>query len=602
MKFPYGICDFYKIITQNYFYIDRTDRIPTLEQAGEQLLFLRPRRFGKSLLLSMLENYYDLAKAEEFEQLFGHLKIGAHPTPKHNHYLVMKWDFSMVESQGEAQRIRHSIHAHINNAIIRFGDYYASLLPRQIIINADNALSSFESLLTSIQATSYKLYLLIDEYDNFANEVMMNPRINNQAHYKELVYGEGLVKSIFKVVKGAAAGRGLDRVFITGVSPLVLSDITSGYNVAKNVYFHPALNELCGFTETEIGEVLQSIKLECNLSSELECNLSSEQTGEALAMMRTFYNGYRFSEVAKKLIYNPTLVLYFLEQLADNGRSPREILDANLAMDQNKIVYLSQLSLGQELILRALTQSEPLAVAKLVDRFGMEEILTEEHDESFMVSLLYYFGVLTLAGHNEFGELILGIPNLVIRKLYVERLVEMLLSEYENKKQVTYLTRQFYSRANLQPLCDFITAKYFKIFDNRDYRWSNELTVKTAVMIVLFNDDFYMMESETSLSRHYADLSLIIRPDMRQYQLLDHLIEFKYLSLKTLELTAAMVKSMSLEELKVHPLVQEQIAQAQVQLQPYQHSLIEKYGEQLRLHTHVVVALGFERLVSERLN
>lgn len=121
-------------------------------------------------------------------------------------------------------------------------------------------------------------------------------------------------------------------------------------------------------------------------------------------------------------------------------------------------------------------------------------------------------------------------------------------------------------------------------------------------MIVLFNDDFYMMESETPLSRHYADLSLIIRPDMRQYQLLDHMIEFKYLNLKALGLTAEMVKTMSLDELKDHPLVQEQITQAQVQLQPYQHSLMEKYGSQLRLHTHVVVALGFERLVSEPLN
>jgi hypothetical protein len=594
MKFPYGICDFHKIITQNYFYIDRTGLIPALEQAGEQLLFLRPRRFGKSLLLSMLENYYDLAKADQFELLFGHLDIGSNPSSTHNHYLVMKWDFSMVESQGEAYRIRHSLHAHINNAIIRFNDYYTSLLPRQITINADNALSSFESLLTIIQATSYQLYLLIDEYDNFANEVMMNPRINNQVHYEELLYSEGLIKSIFKVVKGAAAGRGLDRVFITGVSPIVLSDITSGYNVAKNIYFHPALNELCGFTETEISEILQTIGL--------NCDFSAQQTEEVLAMMRTFYNGYRFSEAASEWIYNPTLALYFLEQLAENCRYPKQMLDANLAMDRNKIVYLSQRPYGQELILQALTQPEQLAVVKLVDRFGLEEMLTGEPDNSFMASLLYYFGVLTLGGQNTFGKQILSIPNLVIRKLYVERIAEILIGDHEKKRTVLHLTEQFYSTGELQPLCDFITATYFQIFDHRDYRWSNELTVKTAVMIVLFNDDFYMMESETPLSRHYADLSLIIRPDMRQYQLLDHLIEFKYLSLKALGLTAPIVNSMSLEELKNHPLVQEQITQAQVQLQPYQQSLMKKYGEQLRLHIHVVVALGFERMVSEQLN
>ncbi|MCP4697294.1 MAG: AAA family ATPase, partial [Gammaproteobacteria bacterium] len=173
MKFPYGISDFARIITADYFYADRSKHIQLIEDAGDQLLFLRPRRFGKSLLLSMLENYYDVAKADEFEKLFGNLAIGRNPTPKHNQYLIMKWDFSVVEPQDEVVDMRKSLHDHVNNSIQDFAVRYQNLWQYQIKIDPRNAISSFESALTAIKQTPYRLYLLIDEYDNFANEVLM---------------------------------------------------------------------------------------------------------------------------------------------------------------------------------------------------------------------------------------------------------------------------------------------------------------------------------------------------------------------------------------------------------------------------------------------
>ncbi len=191
MKFPYGIADFYKLITEDFFYVDRTDCIPHIEDAGAQLLFLRPRRFGKSLLLSTLENYYDVAKADEFDRLFGRLAIGRNPTPKHNQYFVLKWDFSAVDPSGDAEQIRDALHQHINNRIERFGDYYQEWLPRPIAISAGNAISSFERLLTAILPTPYKLYLLIDEYDNFANEILMGERGASRSRYENLLRGEG---------------------------------------------------------------------------------------------------------------------------------------------------------------------------------------------------------------------------------------------------------------------------------------------------------------------------------------------------------------------------------------------------------------------------
>ncbi|RMH53068.1 MAG: hypothetical protein D6682_00320, partial [Zetaproteobacteria bacterium] len=169
MKFPYGIHDFQRLIEGGYFYVDRTAAIRDIENAGDQLLFLRPRRFGKSLLLSMLENYYDLARADRFDTLFGHLAIGRDPTPLHNAYLVMKWDFSLVSAQGSAEEITRRLNQHINNRIIDVQNKYDSHLKFQAKIQDDNAIASFESLCSAISRSGFKLYLLIDEYDNFAN-------------------------------------------------------------------------------------------------------------------------------------------------------------------------------------------------------------------------------------------------------------------------------------------------------------------------------------------------------------------------------------------------------------------------------------------------
>ena len=589
MKFPYGICDFYEIITENYYYADRTDRIPLIEEAGKHLLFLRPRRFGKSLLLSMLENYYDVAKAEEFEKLFGHLAIGKNPTPRHSSYFVMKWDFSAVSPNGNTEQIQNAMYDHINGCIERFGKYYSEFLTDKIEINRTNAPASLHSLLTAIQGTPHKLYLLIDEYDNFANEVLMAGHAQeHRQRYKDLLYGEGVVKTVFKAVKAAGAGLGLDRVFITGVSPVVLSDITSGYNIAENIYLHSKFNDLCGFSEEEIRGVLaETVR---------ECDLPEEKTDETAAMMRTFYNGYLFSSGSHDHVYNPTLALFFVKRFQENCLHPQNMLDSNLAMDRGKIRYISNLPKGEEIVISALNGKPELHVRNLSDRFGVEDMLTAPKDSNFMISLLYYFGVLTFSGEKaEFGDSILKIPNLVIRKLYAERIREMFLPEFGD--EIVRTARNFYKTGDMQPLCRFIEQKYFRIFDNRDYRWANELTVKTAFLTLLFDDGFYIMDSEKSLERGYADMTMIVRPDMRQYPLLDFLMEFKYVSLKDAELTGDQAKEMGIEELKALAPVQKKLAEAETKLKAYRKTLLSEYGELLRLRTYSVVSIGFERLI-----
>ncbi|MDU9047223.1 MAG: AAA family ATPase [Candidatus Electrothrix sp. Rat3] len=589
MKFPYGICDFQKIISQGYFYADRTNLIPLLEETGDQLLFLRPRRFGKSLLLSMLENYYDLAKEDTFAQLFGNLKIGKNPTPRHNSYFVLKWDFSAVSPQGATEEIRQHLHDYLNDRINFFSVYYRDRLATEIRLDRKNALSSFQSLLNAIQQSGHPLYLFIDEYDNFANEVMVSAEQRQETDYATLLSGEGALKALFKVIKSAAAGQGLDRVFITGVSPVVLSDITSGYNVAENIYLLPEFNHLCGFHQEEIAEMLQLVAA--------RCDLPEEKTAETLELMRTFYNGYCFSPRTEKRIYNPTLALYFLKSFQRDCEYPQKSLDSNMAMDRGRIRSIAHMPGGQQLIMEALAERPSVSIPELVDRFGIQDMLDARKDTTFMASLLYYFGVLTIGGKDDFGKTVLKIPNLVIRKLYAERIRDSLLPDNQSMETARQAAEALYQQGNIHPLCDFVEQKYFKIFHNRDYAWSNELTLKTAFLTLLFNDTFYIMESETALERSYADLTMIVRPDMRQYGLLDILLEFKYVSLKEAGLNGEQLERLGPEELGQLPAVQKKQEEARQGLARYQRKLHDKFSDLLNLRSFSVVSVGFERLV-----
>jgi hypothetical protein len=592
MKFPYGICDFYEIITENYYYVDRTAHIRLIEETGKYLLFLRPRRFGKTLLLSMLENYYDVAKAEQFEQLFGHLAIGKNPTPKHNQYLIMNWDFSAIIPSGTPHEIQQRMHDHINGSIEQFITTYENLLEYEIFIDRNNAARSLQSLFIAVKKTPYKLYLLIDEYDNFANEVMMvGLSATSKERYENLIFEEGALKGLFKSVKYGTKGLGIDRIFITGVSPVVMSDISSGFNIAENIYLLPEFNDLCGFLPAEIKAALEQIGK--------KCKFNEQQINDILRMMQTIYNGYSFSYNEKPLIYNSTNSLYFLKHLQQYCQIPRQILDDNLAMDRNKIRYISQLPHGKEVITNALNEDKPLSLPDLASRFGVDEIVNATKDTPFMLSLLYYFGVLTFSGKiSVAGELVLKIPNLVIRKLYAERIQELLLPDFRSKEEAHSLVKQFYKTGKIEPLCEFMHRTSFKVFDNRDYRWTNELTIKTAFLTVLFDDTFYLMDSETVLDRTHADLTMIVRPDMRQYELLDFLIEFKYVSLKTLGLTAEQVKQKTVAELENLDAIQEILTESKQQVNKYKETLLEYYDNNLRLHTYTVIAVGYECLLS----
>ena len=589
MKFPYGVSDYYKLITEEYLYIDRTACIPLLEDAGNALLFLRPRRFGKSLLLSMLENYYDVNKADEFERLFGHLAIGRNPTPLHNQYLVMRWDFSGVAPRLDVDAMVQSIHDHINGCFEIFLSRYRDLWTEPVELHPTNAMRSFQSILAAVNQTPYKLYLLIDEYDNFANEVLMGGQPKSRERYEALVFGEGEFKTVFKNVKSAMSGLGLDRTFIVGVSPVVMHDATSGFNIAENIYLREDFNNLCGFTDTETQTLAHQV---------VEgCGLPPERVTEVIELLRVFYNGSCFRYDREELIYNPTALFYFLKHFQRTCDYPRRLLDSNLAPDQQKIAYVARLPNGAQVIMSALDEANPIRIAELEERFGLRQMLAEKKTETFMASLLYYLGVLTLGGVTQDGKLSLRIPNLVIHGLYAVQLAEFLLPDAGDRDAGLKAAEVLYQRGDPQPLCTFIEQQIFPIFDNRDYIQANELTIKTAFLTMLFNDTFYIIDSEPALHRTYADLTMILRPEMRRFQLLDVVLEFKFVKLSEVDQSGVAVRAMDDVALLALDKVQAKIQEATPQLQRYRKTLAKKYGDRLRLRTYAVVAIGFERLV-----
>ena len=252
----------------------------------------------------MLENYYDIARRDAFESIFGKLAIGADPTALRNSYFILRWDFSCIDPTGSPDDIKRSLYNHINVCIERFIRIYkvAGFDLSKIRIDPSDAHFSIQSLISEVLLSGIPVFLLIDEYDNFANTIMMLPVADSRGRYEALVHDEGLLRTLFKVVKASTSGAGFDRVFITGVSPVVMSDITSGYNIAEDIFLEPEFADLCGFSEEEVAETLREIaKL---------CGMENNKADEALGVMRSCYNGYNFIPRSTDFLYNPTPVSY----------------------------------------------------------------------------------------------------------------------------------------------------------------------------------------------------------------------------------------------------------------------------------------------------
>jgi hypothetical protein len=598
IELPYGIADFHTIRTQGMVYVDRTVHIHDIERLGRVLVFLRPRRFGKSLWLQTLANYYDLRRRAEFDRLFGELAIGREPTPLRNRYFILQWNFSEKSARGDVDVIAGQLNDYVNNQIKNFLVLYSDHLPAPVAIEPD-AKDTLRHLLTVISLTPYKLYLLIDEYDNFINEVL----VQAPETYRALIDTDGPFRELFKSVKSALEGQGLERVFVTGVSPLALNDMTSGFNNAKNFSLEPRLASLCGFVGSDIRSLLRQV-------AEHQV-LSAAAIEEATETMRTWYNGYRFAEAQEEPVYNPTNTLYFLDHLCLRGKPPSQLHDQNLRSDHGKLSFLARTSAGAGVI-EQLTEGDgeaTVTIPSLHTSFSLDDLTTRiRKDRAAAASLLYYMGLLTLTGDVPPQ---LRLPNLVVRKLFLDRLLEIFLPDAGDSSGAREIAMTFFRDGDLTPLLGFFEDMLLPVLSNRDRGAAprkpgqsgsgvNEMVIKALFLSMLFDDTRYLAFSEPEIERGYADLCLLVRPEMREHGFCDLLFELKLVRRKDLSLTGRELAEMDEAALRRLPAVVAALGEARQQAQRYSRALLRRIGEEtLKLRSYVVVAVGLERMLGE---
>ena len=585
---PYGNANFQSIRSKDQIYIDRTKYLRILEEMDiDRALFIRPRRFGKSLWLNVMTNYYDIKQKDNFDNLFGDLDIGRIPTPDHNQYIVINWNFSRMSSRGTIDQIEVDLNETLNSVMKEHLSYYSNILQKDISFYT-KAINTLGSFLSAIRESSLKSCLLIDEYDNFANEVMMS---ESEVYY-QLVKKDGPLKTLYKGIKEFLERGLLNRLFIAGVSPVVMSDITSGMNICENIYLDKTFNSLCGFTASETRDLVsQAIK---------HCKMDTSKIDPLMEMMKTWYNGYTFSPESNERIYNPTLVFYFLNHYIRHCIPPRKMLDSNLAMDEGKLAYIGKEVSGKQAIIDVLQKNTPIQISDIEDRFTLSAMLNQSaHDHTFMASYMYYFGMLTMVGQTPGRHLLLEPPNLVVKNLYCKQVLQFLLPLGVDRTASSEIVMHFFTHFDLKPLIGFVIEKLFPIFSNRDYRWMNEFALKAVFTTLLCDDINYALFSEPELSRGFADLCLILRPDARPAELFDLLFEFKYIPLSKMKLKN--IAQISDKTLKSKPLVKKAFSDAKKQLMFYSKGLCKKFGNILKLKKYAVVSIGFDRLFFEEI-
>ena len=415
-RIPYGMMNFVAVREDNCYYVDKTRFIEKVEKANKYFFFIRPRRFGKSLTMSMLRHYYDINAVDKFDRLYGDLYIGRHPTPDHNTYLIIHLNFAVVNA--DLGNYRSALDAHCRTEFSIFCERYSRLLPSNLkekLLKEDGAVNQLDLLYKVCNEAGQKIYLFIDEYDHFTNHILSDAARLDE--YKCETHGTGYLRTFFDTIK-AGTDSSIERVFITGVSPVTLDDLTSGFNIGTNYSLSYSFNEMVGFTEQEVREMLTYYGQHHKFNHTID---------ELIELMKPYYDNYCFSEEAygETTMYNSNMVLSFLSKYIGNRcRMPKRMLDENIRVDYNKLRMLIRkdkefahdASTIQSLV------SDGYVTGELKEGFPAEEIANNDN----FVSLLYYFGMVTIGG-TDMGDTKFVIPNEVVR----EQIFSYLLDTYE---------------------------------------------------------------------------------------------------------------------------------------------------------------------------
>ena len=506
-KLPYGISNYEELIADGYYYVDKTKHIELLENLAEKrIIFLRPRKFGKTLFTSTLENYYDIKKADKFEELFKNTYIGKNPTKQKNKYHILKFNFSGIDTTNEETTIKgfkNEIASSIKVFVEKYEMNFIVNTEDEAEVILDNLVKAF-----NIQRRNEKIYVIIDEYDHFANELLGF----NTNQFKNLVSKNGKVRKWYEILKKGTESV-IDRIFITGVAPITLDSLTSGFNIGLDITQNAKFNEMMGFTKDELIKMIEDI------------GLTKEEKEEIMPIMKENYDGYKFSLDGTEKMYNSNMCLYFLNRYLEQRKVPHQLIDVNIASDYSKLGSMLDLCKGEERekIIEKTVSGEGI-IGEITAKFNPAIEFTEKD----LVSMLFYLGYLTIGGQ-EFEMTELKIPNKVMKEIYTEYFMKILSNNTNMQitdSEYVEILREIAIEGKIEKLVG-LAQKYLENLSNRDYVKFDEKYVKLIFYCISMNFKVYRLKSEMEVQRKYPDILLIPKDRSKNYKAV--MIEFKYL-------------------------------------------------------------------------
>ena len=517
-RIPYGMMNFVAVREDDCYYVDKTRFIPVIEQANKFFFYIRPRRFGKSLALSMLRHYYDVLQKDNFEALYGDLYVGQHPTPERNSYLILYLNFAIVNA--ELHNYRQALDAHCNTEFNYFCDVYADYLPADLkeeMNRKNGAVEQLDFLYKECRKTNQKIYLFIDEYDHFTNKILSEPGCLDD--YMKETHSTGYLRTFFDTIKGGTDSS-IKRCFVTGVSPVTMDDLTSGFNIGTNYSTSPEFNELTGFSEEDVREMLDYYRTTCEFH---------HSTDELIAKMKPWYDNYCFAKQSygKTTMYNSNMVLYFVDNYIRNGgQLPDNMIEENIRVDYNKLRMLIRKAkeFAHDASVIQTLVSQGYVTGELKTGFPAERIASPDN----FVSLLYYFGLITIDGTIE-GETKFVIPNQVVREQLFSYLLDtyhdadLSFSSYDKSKLDSRLAYRGQWREYFQYIADCLST-----YASQRDRQKGESFVHGFTLAMTAQNKFYRPESEKDTQGGYADIFLLPMIDIWKDMLHSYIIELKY--------------------------------------------------------------------------
>ncbi|MCK4260378.1 MAG: AAA family ATPase, partial [Halanaerobiales bacterium] len=469
------------------FYVDKTRYVEVLEKLGDYIFYIRPRRFGKSLFISTLINYYDLNQKEDFENLFSGLYIGANPTKLRNEYFILSFDFSGLNTDSQ-ESLKDSFRKIVEADLIDFLEKYKSYFSKvEEVIDEIKDESDLRRMLryifSQVKKTEKKIYVIIDEYDHFTNDILA---IGDGGFYKDIIRARGFVRDFYETLKIGAKDV-IDRIFMTGIAPIMLDDMTSGFNITDNLTMEEELNEMLGFTDDEVGLILDNLNLDVEI----------EELAE-------YFNGYLFSIFGEKRVYNPEMILYFLNRYMKKRRPPEKLISDNVKTDYGRLERLIANKKNKEILEEIILKEE--IVSDIISRFSFDRM----YDQEYFISLLFYMGLLTIDRKYR-SRLILKIPNYVIKTIYWEYLQKSLMKQYKINFDLDQLRKSVEKLAydgEIEPYIEYVSKNILKQLSNRDLQRFDEKYIKIILFGNLVSGEVYKIYSEREVEDGYIDLFL----------------------------------------------------------------------------------------------